>query len=291
MLKLLDLRILMAIIVIGIPVGGFSQNLQVAKVKTGPIVDGARADTQWAEAKTIITRDKIANIDVSLSAVRTDRQIFFLVDFPDPDQSLMHKAWVWDSKEQVYKMGPAREDVFVFKWNLEPHPVDLSIFADNAYRADIWFWKACRTDPVGFADDKYQCLRSDVFKGSKQIISRSGRPWYIGRFGDQGDPAYKTKIYVAYQGDMAPRFENVMPTGSRADICAKGRWANGRWTIEFSRLLNTGHEDDIQFKPGGTYQFGISRYEIAGREPDLHSSQPLFGTGDISEVLSLDIGR
>ena len=77
------------------------------------------------------------------------------MSFPDSDESVTHKTWVWGKSAEMYKTGQDREDVFVFKWNMEPNPVYLSLKADNDYMADIWFWKACRTNPVGYADDKY----------------------------------------------------------------------------------------------------------------------------------------
>ena len=36
--------------------------------------------------------------------------------------------------------------------------------------------------------------------------------------------------------------------GSKADIGGRGVWRDGRWVVEIRRKLNTGHDDDIQFK-------------------------------------------
>ena len=88
-----------------------------------------------------------------------------------------------------------------------------------------------------------------------------------------------------------PRFTNSIPAGSRADVKAKGVWSYGRWTIEFARTLQTGNGDDIQFDVSKDYLFGVSRYEIAGREPALELKQPLYGSGDISEALTLRFGE
>lgn len=73
----------------------------------------------------------------------------------------------------------------------------------------------------------------------------------------------------------------------RADIKAKGIWKDGQWTIEFGRLLVTGNGDDIPFDIKQSYQFGVSRHEIAGLEEDPEAEQPKFGMGDISENLTL----
>ena len=62
---------------------------------------------------------------------------------------------------------------------------------------------------------------------------------------------------------------------------------DGKWIIELGRELITANQDDIQFVPDRKYLFGISRYEIAGRGPNPKLSEPLYGTGDINEVLWL----
>ncbi|UCD35530.1 MAG: hypothetical protein JSU90_01485, partial [Nitrospiraceae bacterium] len=106
-----------------------------------------------------------------------------------------------------------------------------------------------------------------------------------------GTPAFKSTLQVEYAGDVVPRFTHVTPSGSAGDVQAKGQWKDGMWTIEFSRALNTGNTDDVAFNPDKAYQFGVSRYEIAGREPDPQLTQPLYGSGDISEDLTLTFGK
>ena len=102
-----------------------------------------------------------------------------------------------------------------------------------------------------------------------------------------GQAAYKSHIQVEHTKDMLNQFKNKTPSGSRANIKAKGQWLNNQWCIEFSRALNTGEIDDLQFNLSKKYLFGISRYEIAGRNPDPKLTQPLYGSGDISEKLEL----
>lgn len=267
------------------------QTIIAQKVGESPVIDGFGKDPAWGKAAAIVTYDKIADIHITLKSVYTDKEIFFLVIFPDPDESRKHKEWVWDKDSQMYKPGPEREDTFVFKWNMEAGPVDLSVYADGPYRSDIWFWKAFRTDPVGFADDKIDLLGSSEIPKTMKITSKSGRTMYLQRLGDEGEPSYKDTLPVEYQGDVLPNFVNQNPTGSRADIKAKGIWSEGKWTIEFGRALNTGHPDDIQLMPGKNYQFGVSRHEIAGRKPDSKATQPLYGCGDISEELNLTFSQ
>ncbi|BBO81869.1 hypothetical protein DSCO28_24350 [Desulfosarcina ovata subsp. sediminis] len=267
------------------------QNIIAAKVNRAPVIDGRADDPVWEQSRSYLTQDKKSGIAVTLKAVYTDNRIFFLVRFPDQDESTLHKDWVWNPGLGIYEMGSKREDTFVFKWSMSGNRADLSLESDKSYRADIWFWKANRTDPSGFADDKIQQLTFNPAPKTKTVTSRTGKTAYLSRRGDEGDSAYKSVIFNEYQGDRIPRFKSQPPSGSRADILAKGLWQNHQWTIEFSRRLNTGHLDDIQFDPTSKYLFGISRYEIAGRKPDPALSQPLYGCGDISENLFLIFGR
>lgn len=262
------------------------QVITAVKTDKAPVIDGI-PDSVWEKAPAFVTHDKIAGIDITLKAVYTDKKIFFLVSFPDPDESREHKTWVWDKEMQIYKQGPLREDTFVFKWNMGPGPVDLSIKADNNYTADIWFWKACRTDPSGYADDKYQRYNSKPEPKSYEIISKSGKKMYVIRKGDKGKAAYKDILYADYEKDTMPTYNISAPEGSRADVKAKGEWKDSVWIVEFSRDLDTGNDDDVQFDISKTYLFGVSRHEIAGRPEDPNISQPLYGGGDVSEVLIL----
>jgi hypothetical protein len=266
------------------------QVIVAKKVARPPVIDGSAADEAWAQVTEYVTYDKVAKINMTLKAVYTDTQVFFLVSYPAAYKSDTHKTWEWDKAAQMYKTGRDREDVFVFKWNMESRPVGLSLQSDDSYTADIWFWKACRSNPAGYADDKIDRVSSIAIPKSTELTSRSGKKMYMLREGDSGRVASTDTLYEDYKADKMPSYASAIPTGSRADIKAKGVWAEGKWTIEFSRALNTGNNDDVQFDISKTYQFGVSRYEIAGRGPDPSLSQPLFGCGDISEELTLKFG-
>ncbi len=257
------------------------------KVDNPPIVDGNWRDPAWTRTTELVTHDKIANLDIAVKSVYTHDTVFFMVRFSDPDESRLHKPWVWNPADEMYDQGYEREDCFVIKWALEEANTDLSVHADSPYTADVWFWKAHRTDPTGYADDKIQRYSTAILPKSKKLQSKNGTPMYLQRKGDHGDSAYRSKLVVEHAGDKIPQFEYRKPSGSRADIKAKGRWDNSAWCVEFSRPLLTGHSDDIQFDTSKSYFFGVSRYEIAGREPDPKLSQPLYGSGDVSEKLYL----
>ena len=232
--------------------------------------------------------DRVAGLELEIQAVYTDSDIYFLVTFPDADESRVHKSWVWDKGRQIYTVGNDREDTFIFKWNMGTTPVDLSLASDTPHLADIWFWKACRTDSIGYADDKVHKYSEVENRDATRFFTKSGNKMYLLRLGDEGSSAYKIDLISEYREETMPRYILQEPRGSRGDVRARGTWQNGQWTIELSRKLTTSHEDDVQFVPGKKVLFGVSRYEIAGRKRNDKLTQPLYGTGEVNEPLWLE---
>ncbi|MCK4509798.1 MAG: hypothetical protein KAU27_14715 [Desulfuromonadales bacterium] len=258
------------------------------KVDKTPILDGVVQDAAWKSIKPLVIADSASGKRILLRSVYTADQVFFLVQFPDAAQNFLHKPWVWNAAAKKYETGSAREDTFVFKWNMMDKDVDLSSFSDDNYRADVWYWKANRTNPAGFADDKTQVLGDSPAKKSKEKISATGKKRHLSRISDAGKGPYNKYQPKAYEGDLIDAFPVGAPDGSRADVHAKGVWGGGFQTIEFARALNTGHDDDVQFDPasGKAYLFGVSIFSLYGNPLDKSTSN-LYGMGRISEPLKL----
>lgn len=260
-------------------------------VREPPEIDGKSDDAAWQAAETLVTHDAIANIDIQLKSVYTPDKIYFLVSFPDSDETRLHKPNIWDAALEEYVAGPQREDTMILKWMMVSDGTDLSVYANDAYTADVWYWKANRTDPLGFADDKFQTLTLLPGKKSVKVLSKNGQVFYLSRTGDRGKSAYSGQILVEYQGDVLDQYVHRQPEGSRADVKAKGRWQAGTWTVEFERLLDTGNSDDVSFQKAGRYIFGVSRYEIAGKITESQSQYDLYGAGDTGETLTLQFAQ
>lgn len=281
--------IISVLIIFGSQVYCFADlNLFSVKVSSEPVIDGKGQDPIWAKAQEIVTHDKVADLDIAIKSVHTNEKIFFLVRFNDPDQSIIHKQWHWNQNQEMYEIGPEREDCVVLKWAMDKKVSNLSLSTEQPYTADIWFWKANRTNPQGYADDKVHYLSANRAAKAKELKSKTGNPMFLRRRGDKGKPTYQSKLYADYAGDTIAQYVHQDPTGSRADVTAKGVWFENEWSIEFSRSLITNNDDDVQFNLSKTYLFGVSRYEIAGLEPNPKTSQPLYGAGDVSEKLFLN---
>jgi len=255
-------------------------------VHEGPFIDGKR-EKLWERSKALEVVDPLTEKKVLLQSLFDDEYIYFKVTYPDKSEDREHKLLVWKEKLKMYKTGIKREDTFLFKWSLQGDKVDLSLEADYPYVADVWYWKAHRTDPIGYADDKRHVYSPNKSFGSKKLISKGGKVFYLSRPGDDGRPAYEILTYDKHVEQTMPRYRQQTPTGSRGDIRAKGTWENGVWTVELRRKLRTGNQDDVIFDTKKTYFFGISVNEIAARDPDYEYDNPFHGVGKISKLIEL----
>jgi hypothetical protein len=250
-----------------------------------PTIDGHAHEPFWTTTPTITTLDFSSQRLITIKSVYTTDEVFFLVTFPESSPSETHKPWIWDPQEEIYREGPDREDVFLFKWSLSGNDVNLALRDLEPHRADIWFWKACRTNPSGYADDKWQSLSREPGPDTRKVMSPKYGTLYFRRAGDTGEAPFEEKFVFEYHGDVLNKYAPRQPTGSRGDVRAKGVWHDGQWTIEFGRKLDTGHNDDVAFIPGGVYLFGLARYAMAYDTPHESWSQPLYRTGDVFDRL------
>lgn len=167
---------------------------------------------------------------------------------------------------------------------------------------DIWHWKSIRN--IGQIDDQYlDWTRFDAEKskeaGRKSDAKDSGG--YADNFATMPDPADATKTVPdkSKPGFTSPNIDlitgapgyildsekvaldqaalDALPVGSyipaiikspivgdRGDISAAWQWADGVWTIEFGRKLDTGSQTDVQFTDLSTeYHFGLAIFENA----------------------------
>ena len=252
-----------------------------------PTIDGRGDDPAWKISNQTVINDAVTELDHTLNCVYDKARIYIKASYPDETQSRTHKTGVWDSEAETYNFGADREDTLLLKWNINDNKGDLSLSSDVSYKADVWYWKAHRTDPMGYADDKFHIYSYERLNKSKKRISKRGNRFYLVRRGDAGQSAYKPIIHFAHFNDQVQSYAHRSPSGSRADIKAKGHWSEKKWTIEFSRALDTGNTDDVRFKTGRQYQLGVSRYEIAGTRSIENSNNPQHGAGEIDKTITL----
>jgi mono/diheme cytochrome c family protein len=164
--------------------------------------------------------------------------------------------------------------------------------------ADMWHWKLLRTNQHTKLDDqlvKYWTQGGanpgnagrggDV--GSEGYVTNAatnGRPTYRGP--TMSSPPYyimdaqkvaltQAEVDVLPTGAMIPNMITTGPTGTRADVDAKGIWnpADKTWTLEIRRKLNTGDVNDVQFTDlTQKYAFGVAVFDNAQIEHSWQGS-------------------
>jgi hypothetical protein len=261
----------------------------VKHVDSMPVIDGDGSDEQWTKATDIQVIDVIANHEIHFAAIHDGESIAIRIQYPDQTENRDHKALIWNDSKGMYETGPSREDTVVLKWPINPMYKDIRLNSNEPYQADIWYWKSFRTDPVGFADDKIQIYSKIPNKKATRLRSQDGSLFFLQRRGDSGSSSYQTRVLLDKEDPQQAKYDHRQPSGSRADIRAKGQWKDGVWTVELLRKLDTGNDDDVRLGTEHSSLLGLSRYEIAGRKPDPSIQEPNFGSGEVGALIEISI--
>lgn len=197
---------------------------------------------------------------VEMRAAVRDGRIYVLAIWADRDESILHKPFKWDESASAYKKTRQMEDRFAISLKMSGD-FAASKVGGNAFEADVWHWKASRSNPAGIAHDKWWKVSKTPFEKSKEWPTPDGKIVYLARISDAGDRLYKPLKYTSKQGDLMPRYDvNLSPTGSIADIAAKGVWRDGRWYLEMARDLDTGHDDDAVIPASGSIEIAVAAF-------------------------------
>jgi hypothetical protein len=171
-------------------------------------------------------------------------------------------------------------------------------------KTDLWFWLAGITNVYGFVEDRYLDDTVDPTFMKAALKRDQGDPGFLKN-------GYKTSVekyaptrptkklingltvadtpypnisqmedittYKIFKaGDKEPFvYFYGAPTGSAADVLGHGVWKDGWWYLEISRKLDTGHKDDMPFKPGNQpsfYLFGLSVFNHSEPPPVKHGT-------------------
>ena len=237
---------------------------------------------------------------LELKSVHTNENIYIYATWPDYTKSVNSKMWV-KQEDGTWKNSTDDEDRISFIWEIgdsmigfsqgrgcvalcHPDPKDpYKGIMSTRYiggLADVWHWKAARTNPAGFADDQYmdqEKRKNDPGEAAyKENIEKQGAsPAFMFADGTGASPflfASEAKPFNDSRfksGDKLPAFVLKTPTGDRADIEAYGIYKDGFWTVILKRPLNTRHNTDVQFVSGKEYNFSAAIFDNAGDQYHL----------------------
>jgi len=208
---------------------------------------------------------------VAVAALVSDTHIGFLLRWRDESPDTTHRDWIW--RDNRYVEEDRFEDAATLRFGVGCDFV-AKLDAGVSYDADLWYWGAARTNPVGFAADMslfvdFRPLREDertfvyrfdvknqnpfwrIHEGwqgssSPMYLLEQPRPEVYAQLKyDVGDPVYLEREKPgAYEGDRVARFIPGEPTRSSADIKALGVWSDGWWTVALKRRRITPFRGD-----------------------------------------------
>lgn len=174
--------------------------------------------------------------------------IYFAFRWPDDSESVAYKSWRWQRNK--YIRGKERDDMLAIRFHMDGD-YDVCMLSDKTYRVDVWKWSAGRSNLVGLAEDMTHMISKTPVEDAAEY-GEGKDTIYIKKLKDNGEPFFDNTHPSATKGEeFLPGVEMkpVIPS-SLTDVAAKGAWVENHWSLELSRKLNTGHDDDMIFQPG-----------------------------------------
>jgi hypothetical protein len=250
--------------------------LVARQVRSAPAIDGKADDAAWRD---------IAPVDVPVEgpggrntvhvrAVHDGSSIYVLAEWSDGSRDVSYRPWVWDAKAKKYHQSEKLDDAFsVGIYRGEPPSAACMLDGANV-EADIWLWRAQWSSVSRLADDgRLRVSRTRIAQANPYPARNGGGQVWVQEDWDDGAQGWALSIPTDYKGDELPSYHTSQGRGSRADVKAVGNWANGTWTVEFARALDTGHADDVPLRKGEVRAVAFAVFNKANR--DRHSSSPV----------------
>jgi len=311
------------------------QNVVVGDLATlgasAPVIDGDASDQAWSAAPTssLALYPMAGDNGISGATVQAawlDRFIYFRVTWSDSTENTRRKRWSYDGN--TWTRGGENEDRLYFMFEIvgamgtsspgfmsgtttpfSQGGCTISCHGDGMMRldpgrVDTWHWKATRTDPAGFLDDKFMVAADPGQNGRKsdegtaayienKDTAGTGPGWRSAR-GYNANPDFlfmlpedddftvaRTDNAGFAAGNILPGYVQRVPGNSRADVWTKGKFDNGTWTVEFCRALDSGST----WETGGPVRL---REDISWRDgdtiPGYVTVPPIGSFGDVKAM-------
>jgi len=239
--------------------------------RSPPVLDGRADDSAWKAASpfSFDVKGASGNFTVTLSALRGKERIYFLVQWPDRSENIEHRPWVWSKEREEYIVGKEIEDAMALQFAAKGWFGECMLSGKPAV-ADLWYWRAGRTNPVGFAEDGSLTISTKRIPKANFYQAKNRKTVWVKETRDPGTAPYRSQVAGAYEGERVLRYVTREPSGSAADVTAKGAWNKKTWTVEFSRLLETGDPADAVFPLKKNLYFSAAVFN--SRERSEHSA-------------------
>ena len=243
-----------------------------------PTLDG-KAD-EWSAIAPVTVRVEPATagdpkafqgtVDLQLRAAVNGDMIYILAQWPDSTKDDTHKTLTWNKEKDGYEEGKDREDRLALNFPISGD-FTACMLSGKTFVSDVWHWKAYRSQVVGVAEDQSNILSGDKLEKANEHPTRDGKKIWVARPSDSGPDLVTSQKPIDNIGDVVPQYLPAKEvSGSKADIKSAAVWADGKWTLEMSRRLDTGNsKEDTAFEHGKTYAAGAAVFDHTG--DDHHS--------------------
>lgn len=223
-------------------------------------------------------------------------------------------------KKDVRKYLPSTRLEEDSSWDQTKSVAEIAELKKLGQFVDLMQWRAHRSNPVGMADDGY-VLEYRLFDAGKKMFSKNWnkkakQPKYMfdaakvgfkSRTLDQIRDISKPSSLIAEAntvpfdpnagwkvGDLIPEYylTRTGAKGSAADNSdVKGTWADGMWTVVWTRKLNTGNPlDDKIMKVGGVYTINFAVHDDNITTRGHHVSWPMtVGIGTKADIAAVSL--
>lgn len=234
-------------------------------------------------------------VEVKIKAFHNFRYIYFLFQWADPEPSHNHSLIKTENgwKELKSEYSPFGESVYfedqlAILFHKDSLGCAASCHLGNSAKAglhytpgdtaDLWYWKSTSTNSVWEADDGWWGQKINDTIGGRHFDNSPGGG-YITNLNEEWDEPYFLPAYHAFDnwiwtgsdryqpyragldnyeiGQKVPGMLVSNRTGDRGDIYARGQWRNGVWTLEMSRLKNTGSTFDVKLREDAWFDLAL----------------------------------
>ncbi|MHA2224926.1 MAG: ethylbenzene dehydrogenase-related protein [Candidatus Hodarchaeales archaeon] len=275
-------------------------------------LDATATESFWDDAASLVLSDVgSSTVDITLLAKHDGTYLYVYANWTDATKSDTRKGWEYNGTHWSNVGG--NEDRLNFAWSNDSlvSPVCGHNPGDSSgLLFDVWHWKATRTDPAGWADDKYwdgSGRHSDaktaggykensvVYQAADaaEITSKLGNSSSVSSFSNDDRPywdasgnviAWSNGVNSTTLSDTITGYKTDLPTGSRGDVNVASNHDGSAWHVEYKRKLDTGNlADDIAFEVGTSYTFYVSFHDNSG-----DNNHEVFG-GSSMTALTLDV--
>lgn len=259
--------------------------IPVTTLSTAPSIDGELSDwpANWSRVAVDVAmkddnKNRTGALETELQAVVVGDRIYIAARWPDDSEDRVYKPWEW--KKNKYKRGKDQEDMFAIRFDMGGD-FKTCMITETDYDVDVWLWSAARSDPNNYASDMWHKISVTKLEDAAEYEGESGKIVYIKKGFDAGRSGYKNAKIAdrdKFQGDQLSSIDlSNGPKGSVADVSAKGIWKEGFWSLELSRQLNTGNNDDVALDAITSIRAQIAVFNQGFAEHKSVSEELVFG--------------